>query len=112
MRAGCELVERCPRLWNLDSSVEDLLDQVVDTRDRGEIDGCRCDAQRVRALLRQRPKRDLNQRRRRRHLSGQLERARQCADTLLEIGGRIASTMRDAREAKKKIDRSVGALRP
>ena len=112
MRAGCELVERCPRRWNLDSSVEDIPNQVVDARDRGEIDGCRCDAQRVRALLRQRPERDLDQRRRRRDLRGQLERARQYADTLLEISGRIASTMRDAREAKKKIDRSVSALRP
>ena len=88
--------------------VDDVSREILEPRDRVEVDGFRPDAERVAALVRQRAERELHQRRRRRDLSGfQPERGSQRAEALLEIRRRVAGAMRDPGEPEQELDRRL-----
>ena len=88
--------------------VDDVSREILEPRDRVEVDGFRPDAERVAALVRQRAERQLHQRRRRRDLSGfQPERSSQRAEALLEIRRRVAGAMRDPGEPEQELDRRL-----
>ena len=106
------LVEPGERLLAVDLFLEDVLDELVQTGDRVEVDAARLHAQREALLPRDCAERDVDPRRRRRDLRlVEPERLRERDDALLEIGGRIARLVTVAREPKHELDGSIARAR-
>ncbi len=97
---------------------EHVLNEVVQTGDRVQVDRGRTYAKRERALVRQHTERDLDERRRRRDLNTlQPERPSERDDPVLEVGCRVAGLVADPREPDQELDgrvrrRSRRRLRP